>query len=253
MFDGHYKRLISCSFFIAPRTPVKPGTVKPRVEYIEIITGGVIWHRENGVEKEYRKGAIFWHQAGERTIFKTSPDDPYRCLACQIETDGSPRQFARCGCWGTTPDLDSFVEDMLYLNSCNLLQTESVFTYFMGTLLRQMLPAQLTGLPSALRRACRLIERDPVRELSVDEIAAASGVSKSRLFTLFKVHLNSSPHHYLLSRRIALAKDLLSRRGNIPIKQIAEICGFKTIEIFYRRFRQYTGVTTGTYREKHSC
>ena len=130
MLNGHYKKLLKCSFFSAPRTPVRPGTVKPCVEYIEIITGGVVFHRENGEKKVYRKGAVFWHQSGEKTIFDTSPDDPYRCLACQIETDGTPRPFARCGQWGTIPDLDSFVEDMLYLASNNLLHTESVFTYF---------------------------------------------------------------------------------------------------------------------------
>lgn len=252
MFGDHYKKLLRCSFFSAPRTPVRPFTIPERTEYIEIITGGVVFHTVDGEEKSFGKGAIFWHQSGEKTIFKTSPDDPYRCLVCRLETDGMPRQVCRYGQWGSTPDLDSFVEDMLYLNSSGVPDTPAVMIYCLGNLLRQMLPVERQKLPRSLRQACRLIDRDPAAELPVDEIARYARVSKSRLFVLFKEHLDSSPHHYLLTRRIAMAKELLATRCEIPIKQISESCGFQTLEIFYRRFRQYTGTTPAQYRKEHT-
>ena len=104
------------------------------------------------------------------------------------------------------------------------------------------------ALPRPLRRACRAIDCDPTADLPVEAVAAAAGVSVSRLFTLFREHLHSSPHQYQLTRKLDMAKELLGTRQDIPIKQIAEMSGFSSLELFYRRFRRDTGVTPAEFR-----
>ena len=251
MFSAHYKKIIGCSFYSAPKTEIHPLTIPPGMEYLEIITGGVVFHgRKNDSLKEFRRGAIFWHQSGEQTVFRTSPDEPYRCLVIRLATDGEPRQVPEIGIWSEHPPLNVFTEDMLNLASLEMLDNEAIFLYCLGTLLRQMSVPEIRKLPSVLRRACRMLDRDPAKECSINTLARATGVSKSYLFTLFKKHLGISPHQYQLDRRINMAKELLSIRRDMPIKQIAESCGFSTIEIFYRRFRQRTGITPAEYRNR---
>ena len=246
--DGHFKRILRCGFFSAPRTPVKPFRVEKNVELVEIITGGTVFHEINGEEKVFRKGAIFWHQHGEYTIYRTTPKEPYRCLYLHFETDGTPRKFSRYSQWTGSGDLNGFIEDMLRFRDENMLDNEYVFFYALGSVLRHFVPHHGEILPNPLRQACRILGNNPTQDISVDEVAQKTGVSKSHLFTLFRKHLKSSPYSYLLGKRIELARELLITRQDIPIKQIAESCGFKTLEIFYRRFRQYTGTTPAAYR-----
>lgn len=245
----HYKKLERCTFYSAPRTPIRPGLIPPGQEYLEIITGGVVCFGEKDDMREYRRGTIFWHQAGEKTVCLTSPEEPYRCLVCRFETDGSPREVPRIGMWSDHPPLDSFVEDMLYLSRNELTGSEEILLYSLGTLLRQMRIPTTKSLPPILRNACRIMDRDPAKNWDVELLARCVGVSKSRLFFLFKTHLDTSPHQYLLKRRISIAKELLSTRPDMPVKQIAESCGFSTIEIFYRRFHQHTNMTPVEYRK----
>ena len=141
---------------------------------------------------------------------------------------------------------------MLRFKKENMLENEYVFFYALGTLLRHYVPHSGEVLPRPLRQACRLLSSDPAQDISIDEIAHKTGVSKSHLFTLFRNHLNSSPYSYLLNKRIELARELLITRPDMPIKQISESCGFKTLEIFYRRFRQYTGTTPAAYRANNT-
>lgn len=248
MLYGHFKKILRCGFFSAPRTPIKPTCVKENVELVEIITGGVVYHEINGEEKIFRKGAVFWHQYGEETIYRTSPGNPYRCLYLHFETDGTPRKFPRYSQWNLGAELNGFAEDMLRFRDENMLDSEYVFIYALGTLLRHFVPHQEEVLPRSLQLACRILSSDPAQNISIDEIAHRTGVSKSHLFTLFRKYLKSSPYSYLLSKRIELARELLTTRQDIPIKQIAESCGFKTLEIFYRRFRQYTNTSPAAYR-----
>lgn len=75
-------------------------------------------------------------------------------------------------------------------------------------------------------------------------------ISSSRVFALFRKHFGTSPHQWMLERKLFMAEELLTSRPDMPVKQIAESCGFDTLEIFYRRFRRHFGMTPGELRVK---
>ena len=56
---------------------------------------------------------------------------------------------------------------------------------------------------------------------------------------------------YLQKKRVEHAGRLLMTTA-LPIKDIAERCGFASIEVFYRVFRKYRGTTPGNYREVYN-
>jgi transcriptional regulator GlxA family with amidase domain len=58
-----------------------------------------------------------------------------------------------------------------------------------------------------------------------------------------------TPHGYLQERRIVRARQLLET-GTLPIKEIAELCGFENIEVFYRSFKKSAGMPPAVYRRQ---
>lgn len=243
----HCKKILNCIFFTAPRTPIKPHGIPKGTELIEIITAGKVYHPEYGCSVG-GKGTLFWHQPGEYTIWRTSPNDPYRCLAITLEVDDTPRPVSRVHQWGVFPELGTFTEDMLNFARRDELDDELVRLYTLGVLARQLI--KTPSLPHTLLRACHFIGRDPSANIAVSAIAKYAKISESRLFSLFQQHLHVSPHQYQLERKIDMAKELLVSRNDIPIKQIAESCGFSSLELFYRRFKAHVGVTPAQFRNQ---
>ena len=86
--------------------------------------------------------------------------------------------------------------------------------------------------------------------LSAEVLAAAGGVSRPYLFALFREHLHSSPHRWLLRKRLNRARLLLAG-GEEPVKFIAAECGFESLEVFYRQFRQNVGIPPAEYRRRY--
>ena len=247
-FFHHYEKLLRCSFFSAPRTSIKPYMIPEGTELIEIITAGEVYHPEYGC-KVGRRGTIFWHRAGEYTVWRTPENDPYRCLVLSFAVKpGENRPVPRVNYWGVFPELSTFAEDMLNFARRDELDNELVLLYALGSLSRQLV--KTPPLPRAVRRACRFMGSDPAADFSIAAVAGYSGVSESRLYSLFQQYLHTSPHKYLLERKVDMAKELLVSRSDIPIKQIAEMCGFSSLELFYRRFKSHTGGTPGEFRNQ---
>ena len=130
---------------------------------------------------------------------------------------------------------------------------DALFLYCIGVLARQMVlntSPEKIQLPENLRRICAMLEADPGKSYSVSQLADAGNISSSRVFALFRRYFGTSPHQWMLERKLLMAEELLACRPDMPVKQIAESCGFDTLEIFYRRFRRHFGMTPGEFRVK---
>lgn len=86
-------------------------------------------------------------------------------------------------------------------------------------------------------------------ELSLNDVADALNVSVSYLAVLFKQETGQNFGNHLLTIRMEKAKELL-RTTNLPVADIAEQVGYSSAQYFAVRFKKYTGVTPGTYREQ---
>lgn len=95
----------------------------------------------------------------------------------------------------------------------------------------------------------RYIDQNAVSRITNAELAQMGQFSERTMTELFKRKTGVTPNQYLLSRRVALAKDLLSSRM-YGIQQIASICGFEDPCYFSRIFRQKTGVTPREYMNR---
>lgn len=72
---------------------------------------------------------------------------------------------------------------------------------------------------------------------------------------LFKKETGATPHEYLISARMELARNLITsglsnRFSNYTVSQIAEACGFSEPLYFSRVFKKYFGVAPSAYSKQ---
>jgi len=79
--------------------------------------------------------------------------------------------------------------------------------------------------------------------LTIEQIAKAINLSPFYFARSFKKEFGISPHCFILNKRLERAKILL--RGDLPIAQIAQMCGFSDQSHLTRVFKQYLGFTPG--------
>ncbi len=115
---------------------------------------------------------------------------------------------------------------------------------------RKPVPAQF---PAGIRLAKQHIDEHVTdANLGVDVIAQASGYSKYHFSRLFRRHVGLSPYAYLLQGRLRRALELVATT-KIPVKQIANMTGFRDYSYFCNAFHKHFGRTPATARrEQHA-
>ena len=99
-----------------------------------------------------------------------------------------------------------------------------------------------------LKNAVIYIESHYHEKITLESITKAVAINHSTLTRVFKSELGMTPIEYLWQYRITVAKKCLAFT-NLPIKEIAMRCGFKTVQHFSRKFEMCTKHTPAVYRE----
>lgn len=116
------------------------------------------------------------------------------------------------------------------------------------------LPGLLGGDASAndqgnprLDAAAAFIRAHRSDPLSLADICAACGLSRSYLIRAFRQRFGLTPHGYLLDQRVQLARAQL-RQGR-AIADVAQEAGFADQAHLQRAFKQHLAATPGHYRD----
>lgn len=86
--------------------------------------------------------------------------------------------------------------------------------------------------------------------VTVEDVAAYVGISRSHLFRTFQNYVGKSPKEYLSEYRIKQACHLL-RETDLSVSAIAYSVGFENNLYFSKAFRKQKGVSPTEYRKKH--
>jgi AraC-like DNA-binding protein len=102
-------------------------------------------------------------------------------------------------------------------------------------------PGLLRGLADArLAIAMRQMHSDPAHAWTVAQLAKQAALSRSAFFDRFTRAVGLPPIEYLLTWRMALAKDLL-RRQDLPLSEVAERVGYSSASTFSTAFSRHVG------------
>jgi AraC-like DNA-binding protein len=99
---------------------------------------------------------------------------------------------------------------------------------------------------SRIAQAMRQMHGDPARPWTVAQLAKQAALSRSAFFEHFIRTVGLPPMEYLLSWRMAIAKDLLRRR-DIGLSEIAERIGYGSASTFSTAFSRHVGQPPGRY------
>lgn len=116
----------------------------------------------------------------------------------------------------------------------------------LAALIRDRSIAAVRSGGDGVQRACEYIANNFAMPITVEEIAAHVGLSRSRLYRLFMAELRLSPVQVLTQVRIRQACALL-RRGDLSVKAVAASVGFENQLYFSRRFREVVGMSPTEY------
>ncbi len=117
-----------------------------------------------------------------------------------------------------------------------------------GSARRQAGPAGAQALVAQLQQTVEFIEAHIGADLSVATLASQLGMSPYTFAKLFKAKVESSPHSFVLSRRIQRAELLLG--GALSLSEIALSVGFASQSHFTEAFRRRTGRTPSKARRR---
>lgn len=113
-------------------------------------------------------------------------------------------------------------------------------------------PGLVRGLADTrVAAALRAMHAQPQRAWTVPELAKEAALSRSAFFERFSRALGVAPMEYLLSWRMALAKDLL-RRGAGGVADIAERVGYSSASTFSVAFSRHVGAPPTRYAREHT-
>ena len=110
-------------------------------------------------------------------------------------------------------------------------------------------PAAEDPVSIRMRRFLEYIEQNLEQDISLEEMAASAGVSKTEALRCFHKTLQTTPYSYVMEARLSKAADLLAETG-LPVGEIASRTGFSQQSYFGKRFKQKTGMTPLEYRRK---
>ena len=99
-----------------------------------------------------------------------------------------------------------------------------------------------------LRDAILYIEGHYGENIMLSDISASAGINHTTLTTLAKQELGCTAMEYLMQYRITISKKQLAFT-DVPIKDIANMVGFKTVQYFNRVFKETTQTTPAEFRK----
>ena len=98
-----------------------------------------------------------------------------------------------------------------------------------------------------LARLTEFIDANLAASLRVDELAGLANLSPAHFARAFKTATGSTPHQFVVGRRLRAARRLLDL-GHASLAEVARACGFSDQAHLTRSFRKAFGVTPGRYR-----
>jgi AraC family transcriptional regulator len=114
--------------------------------------------------------------------------------------------------------------------------------------LQQPSRVTLSPLPRRiLRRVVDRMEAGLDADLTLADLAAESGYSRTHFTRMFKAATGQTPHRHLLELRLGKAQSMLPNSG-LSLTEIALACGFSSHAHLSSAFRSRFGMTPSEYR-----
>jgi AraC-like DNA-binding protein len=222
-------------------------------EVIEVIIGGKYYYDD----KVFQRGTILWHIMDECIMNGTTDSEqPYSSLSFIFKVKGKKRIFPKISIW---QEIHPCEIEEFFLEAQAMLENPDIdrnlmTVYLYSRLGRQTMNVDISEKQTTvrygptMRKILKMLTVTDKMTASLTEIAKVTNLSESYISHLFRKEMGITPHRYLQKQKIKAARVLLN--GPLPIKTIAERCGFSRLRSFYAAFKRETGMSPGELRNK---
>ncbi|MCR4706079.1 MAG: AraC family transcriptional regulator [Lachnospiraceae bacterium] len=100
----------------------------------------------------------------------------------------------------------------------------------------------------AMHKMVVYIQQNYASSITMEDLCNAGCVARCKCITLFKQYTGTTPANYVLQYRLYLSRYFL-RHTDMPLSQIASICGFTHQSHFTSRFTRYHNMTPLQFRK----
>lgn len=101
-----------------------------------------------------------------------------------------------------------------------------------------------------LKRVLQYVDKNLTAKITLQDMAAAAGLSRMHFAAQFRSATGVRPHEYLLRRRIERAQELL-KQAEVALVDIALTVGFQTQAHFSTVFKRFVGDTPYQWRSAY--
>jgi AraC-like DNA-binding protein len=99
-----------------------------------------------------------------------------------------------------------------------------------------------------VQKMTRFIHQHYEQKITLEDIASAGAVCRSRCCTLFNKYVGQTPNNYLTRYRLRKSCEML-RETQRSVSEIALACGFQSVSYFSSLFRKQIGLVPLAYRK----
>ncbi|TDY43809.1 helix-turn-helix protein [Paraburkholderia rhizosphaerae] len=103
---------------------------------------------------------------------------------------------------------------------------------------------------SRLAKLMDWVRKHPALPHSVESLAAKASMSTRTLQRQFRDATGMGPYEWVVRERVAIARDLLESKPDVPIARIVELAGFGSEESLRRHFRLVARTSPAAYRKR---
>jgi AraC-like DNA-binding protein len=107
------------------------------------------------------------------------------------------------------------------------------------------------SLETTIRTCLKFIANEGYKKITLEQIAEQVHLHPNYLCAVFKNYTGMTIFDYLTRQRLRRATRLLLST-EMPIRQVAESCGFPSASFFSRKFSQFYKITPLAYRKKNT-
>ncbi len=252
---------LHCSFLSGWSVPVRPGSCPFHrhrgfeIVYHRGVCGTV--YAEDGQKIDFVSGSWVIHPP-EQAHFQTSHTGG-EDICIDLAVNGPLPESLRVMRYIKSTTDKSLAGDLAFLLKpaphMNSLQ-QAVYDHRGTALLLALLEHSLQPASSAeaagtrqwyAAEACRIILNEFNTLRRTQDIAARIGISDHYLRHIFKDRYQTGIKDFITSTRLARAKNLLTN-SNLPLKAIADYCGFASERHLCTAFKNAYNISPGTFR-----
>ena len=153
---------------------------------------------------------------------------------------------------GSGLELFEWVKTYYPLTECIFVTCHDEYSYLRSAEQPKdsLLPANTLNVSNPyIRQLLHVLSERLTENLPIPELADSMHLNPQYIMRLFKKEMGCSILQYITSRRIALAVQYLEDT-NLPITEVALLCGFDNYSYFTRVFKRFTGQSPAAFRKR---